>query len=705
MSVLRLLIFGTRRGWGRLAGIIAGVAIGVVLALLLIAGAHALEARDIRGAWLQPSVEDIALATPSDTIAATSSDGFEGRRIQRLDLAVPSTSAAQPPGLPVLEPGTYLASPALQALIDATPRNQLGDRYGTSAGLIPADLLASPDTLAVVVGGTRAEVQALASAGSVGSFDGAAYGGNQSYQTLAFIGALALLIPAFLLVAVSTTLGAAARAERWQTLLTIGAPRRLVTRIAVVEAACTAAIGCVLGVGGFFALRPALALLRVDGLRLVASDLSVPVGAILLIALVVLLGAILAASRSARRIGTATTATSVAERTPSPWRIVPLALGIAAFLVLNAYGRSFPLPLEYPVIGCFVVLALGLLVVGPWLTWATGRIFERSSGSGSGVIASRRIVRSPRAGFRSVAGLVAATFLITVFAFANSAQVNAGDYMSQALLAPGAVAARVEQGSSLSPRSTTTALEQVPGVLAVYYTHTDGEQVYLAGADVAALTGKAFADRFASVIGGVYSLAPEGPPVKGAAVASLDGMPVGDVIVVTDGSQAAIEGARTELLLLAGIDTSAGAWQRAEAVESTDSDLATQFAEIGRLAIVIVTALAAAVLAISTIAALYDRKRTFGLLQLIGMPGSALRKVISWETLIPLLSIIVPAIALGWFTAFMLITTLSQRTVGWPDSLLPLSLLATALMALASIGIASRVGLRLARASENTHHE
>ena len=115
--------------------------------------------------------------------------------------------------------------------------------------------------------------------------------------------------------------------------------------------------------------------------------------------------------------------------------------------------------------------------------------------------------------------------------------------------------------------------------------------------------------------------------------------------------------------------------------------------------------LAAAVLTVSTIAALYDRKRTFGLLQLIGMPSNTLRKVISWETLAPLLGIVVPAIALGWFTAFMLITTLSGRSIGWPDSLLIISLAATAVMAVIAIAIASRVGTRLARASENTHQE
>ena len=151
-----------------------------------------------------------------------------------------------------------------------------------------------------------------------------------------------------------------------------------------------------------------------------------------------------------------------------------------------------------------------------------------------------------------------------------------------------------------------------------------------------------------------------------------------------------------------GVDRSAGAWTRVEYVSDADSDLASQFAEIGRLAIVIVTLLAAAVLAIATIAVLYDRKRTLSLLQLIGMHRTTLTKIVSWETLLPLLSILAPAILLGWLTAHMLITSLSDRSIGWPDSLLGIALAATGLMVVVSIALSARVGERITRSAENS---
>ena len=74
MGPLGLLIFGTRGNWGRLAGVAVGVGVGVLLALMLVAGANALETRDIRSSLLQPSVTELSTATSDDTIAARSDD-------------------------------------------------------------------------------------------------------------------------------------------------------------------------------------------------------------------------------------------------------------------------------------------------------------------------------------------------------------------------------------------------------------------------------------------------------------------------------------------------------------------------------------------------------------------------------------------------------------------------------------------------------
>lgn len=705
MGLLRLLILGSRGNWGRLAGIAVGVGIGVLLALMLVAGGNALETRDIRSSWLQPAVRELSTATSADTIAARSDDIFDGRRIDRLDVAVPADGNATIPGMEAPAPGTYMSSPALAEHIENTPASQLQGRYGEYAGSVPEALLASPDSLVVVVGGTREDVAALSSAGIVVSFDSTAYGGNQNYQTLALVGALAILIPAFLLVAVSTTLGSAARAERWQTLRTIGASRRVVRRVALVEAAGTAIIGAILGVGGFLALRPLLALLPVAGERLVADDLTVSNTVVLVVAAVVVIGAVLSASRSTRRASSNATSQAAFEETPSVARVIPLLAGLGVFVLVSIFAGQIPLPLAIPVVASFGLIAIGLLIAGPYLTWLTGAWFARFARAGDAVIASRRIVRTPRAAFRSVAGLVAATFVITVFAFSASASVSAGAYTSEPLLPDDALAANLNPDADMTTATVKERLSHVSGTTGVYFTYTNGEGTYIAGEDARILTDDAFAAEIGEVTGGVYSITPDGPALHEATISTLDGMRISDIIVRTDSVTSSIEEARTALLTLEGVNRSAGAWTRAEFVADTDTDLATQFTEIGRLAIVIVTLLAAAVLAIATIAALYDRQRTFSLLQLIGMRRSTLTKVVSWETLVPLLSILLPTILLGWLTAYMLITSLSGRSVSWPDSLLGVSLAATGLMVAVSIMLAARVGNRITRSTENTRQE
>lgn len=706
MGLLRLLVLGTRGNWRRLAGIVAGVGVGVLLALLLVAGSHALEARDIRSSWQHPAVNDIADAQADDIIAASSNDIFDGRRIERLDVAVPAQQAEILPGLPAPAPGTYLASPALEALIEDTPAAEFQSRYGEPSGTVPDTLLASPDSLVVVVGGTYEDVSVMSSAGAVDTFDTGAFGGNQNYQTLAVIGGLALLIPAFLLVAVSTTLGSAARAEQWQTLRTIGASRKLIRRVAATESAGTALAGAALGVGLFFVLRPLLALLPVAGERLVATDLAVSPGAVVTVVVAVLLGSVVAASRGARRADSSANSQTVFEKRPRVMTVIPLVAGLAMFLLINAFADEIPVPQEIPIVASFALLAIGLLVAGPFLTWLAGTWFARMAHTGAPVIASRRLVVTPRAAFRSVAGLVAATFVITMFAFSASAQARADDYTTDPLLPRGAVAATATDSAELSEHTVEESFADISGVSGVYFTYTDGDGLYIGGEAARMLTEGSFAGDVGELSGGVNSLVPDGPGVLESTVPSLSDMRVRNIIVQTDGHASTVEEVRTVLLDMRGIDPSAGAWTREEVLEDPDSDLATQFAEIGRLAIIIVTLLAAAVLTTATIAALYDRKRSFGLLRLVGMPRHTLRKIISWETLVPLLSNLIPAILLGWFTANMLITGLSEdRTLSWPDPLLALSLVASAIMATVSIIIAARVGNAITRPAENTRSE
>ncbi len=89
-----------------------------------------------------------------------SGDTFDGQQINRFDVAATGASSPVPPGIPRDPgPGQYYASPALAALLRATPANQLADRYpGRLAGVIGDAALPSPDSLVIIIGRTPAQL-------------------------------------------------------------------------------------------------------------------------------------------------------------------------------------------------------------------------------------------------------------------------------------------------------------------------------------------------------------------------------------------------------------------------------------------------------------------------------------------------------------------------------------------------------------------
>ena len=249
-GLLRLAVLGSWSAYGRLAGIVVGVAVGVCLLLLLWGGVNGLQARDDRGAWLResgsPAVSGsrrVRERSPRTVDAGQRSDANQVRRglpgptdrparlrgVAAHHHGIPGTG--RPPA-----PGNYYASPALQRLIESTPRDQLGDRFGKFAGTIDDAALPGPDSLIVVTGAQEAELRRGGTAAIVSEFTSNPYGGSAAgYATVLMIGALAVFFPVLLLISIVTGLGAAQRRERFATLRLIGASPRTVSRIAAVE--------------------------------------------------------------------------------------------------------------------------------------------------------------------------------------------------------------------------------------------------------------------------------------------------------------------------------------------------------------------------------------------------------------------------------------------------------------------------------------
>ena len=685
-NLFYLVAAGSRRQWGRLVGITAGIAVGVLLLLSLVAAGGALEKRDLRASVLLASGSPEIEISDSTVIADSPIDRFRDRPIDRLHIGATPDTTVEVPGAPAPpRPGTYYASPALAALVDSVPADQLGDRFGTLVGILPQDVLLGPDVLVAVVGFEPEALAVSPSAVTMERFEPTLFGGNSNYQTLAVIGAIALLTPVAVLVMIATQLGAAARREKFATMRFIGASPGVLVSIAVTEAALCAAVGSLAGIAAFFALRPALAATPIQGSSFFLADLTLEVPALALIALIVTATASAAAWIAVSRadIGPLGAARSVEARTPSAWRLVPIALGFAALVAVSTFADLIPFPIAVPLVAAFIVIMIGLLVAGPYLTLGVSGLLARHARSAVGVMAANRIRRSPVPTFRAVSGLVIAVFAVSVFAASASALESAEGNLDQPLLPPSGAAVPVmamdaDQSAAVD---VVAALGRTAGVTDVVVSRVSEEGEYLDREDAGLLGAPVPDAQVLSIVGGIYSLVDSDDLLLPADVDSTDGLPIGTIVALTDGQPSSIERART-VLAAEGL---VGASTRDEYLGRLDSDLARDFAALGYAGIAIATVVSGVSLAVSTIAAVLDRRRTIGLLRLVGMPRNALRRLIALEAAVPLLAVTALSIAAGYVAAALILGGLSERAVDWPEPAFFLAIGASLAFALAAV--------------------
>ncbi|WP_346925830.1 FtsX-like permease family protein [uncultured Arthrobacter sp.] len=701
--MLKLAVVGSRSGYGRLAGIAGGVAVGVCLLLLLWGGANGLSARDDRGAWLRetgrpamaaPLTDDPGISGPgtpvpltTDTVLmeANPAEVFRDQLINRRDVAALGSTTVTIPGIGAPpEPGSYYTSRALQRLIESTPRDELGDRYGTFAGTIDDAALPGPDSLIVVTGATEAELRQSGRAFLVSDFTTNPYGGSAAaYNTVLSIGAIAVFFPVLLLISIVTSLGAAQRRERFATLRLIGASPQVVSRIAAVETAVPSLIGAVLGVGLAILLRPAAAQIPVNGTRMFAADLTTGwAAAAAVITLVVAASALVAAHRTARAgIGPLGVTRAVHEKTPTMWRTLPLLAGLAAMItaVLMIRVLEVRLPwLESPllIVG-FLLILVGIVVVGPWLTRLVSRVGLRQARSASAVIAASRIHKTPVATFRSVSGLVIAVFIVSVFAGGSSIiESTEAPSARPGLLQPTSLHATVSAGHT--PAQAAEAARQaseLPGILSATVGYGPGAlsgpdagpEIYLRAADAAGLGFEDIPATEAVAVDTSFLQYWTTQPLAltPAPAANLDGLVPVVIVLGTDGTPKAMDRARTALNS-SGI-TAVPATAPLDLNLQSTGRLIQGLAVLAYLGMFVAIAIAGLSLAVATASAVLDRKRVLGLMRLMGMPGSVLRRIITREAAVPLLTVLLLSIGLGFLVAWLMVTFIDDTyRVTWP---------------------------------------
>jgi hypothetical protein len=420
---LRLSLHSGREALVRLVVTTAAVAVGVTILLAVLADFHAFQVTNNRPFWEGTgSTQNGQLNEPTSNVELWhyGNDIFKGQTIERLDVAALGPKAPVPPGIARLPgSGQYYASPALAALLRATPPDELGDRFpGSLVGTIGERALTGPDELVIFVGYSPAQLAALPGTFRVSTI--ATASGRQVWSPYfrdAFVvSALAFLLPILILIGTATRLAAARREERFAALRLVGATPRQISVIASVDAIVGALFGTVLGIGIFLLVRPALANTAITSARYFADYVTPTASGYVGILIAVPLASAIASVLSLRRVRISPLGVSRRITPPAPkvWRLVPLLVGIALFIV--GLAVTTPKSLGAPAFPGLILILIGLVVGGPWLTTQAARLLARSVTGAAALLAARRLADNPKGAFRTVRGLVLAVFLGTVVA-------------------------------------------------------------------------------------------------------------------------------------------------------------------------------------------------------------------------------------------------------------------------------------------------
>ena len=741
---LRLVLSGGREAVTRLVVLAVAVGLGVGLLLTVVAATNAVSTWNNRHAWF---LTGTAFVPPGPATAGIAplwwhpiGDTFDGHNIYRFDVAATGTSSPVPPGITRDPgPGEYYASPALAALLRSTPADQLAGRYpGRLAGTIGDAALPSPNSLVIIIGHTPAQladtphsvqVTSIAAAAPFSAGDRPvnprgldyipAVGGIQpsGIDLILSVVALAMLAPVLIFIATATRLSAARREQRFAAMRLVGATRKQVSLLAATESTTAAVLGVAAGFGIFFLLRAPVAGIPFLGEPFFPADMSLSLPDILAVALGVPVAAAVAARLALRRVHISPL--GVARRTtpkpPRAWRLLPLLAGLAELGFFAVHGTPASAGGEvWALLPGFLLIIVGLVIAGPWLTMAAARVMARRTSRPGALIAARRLADDPRAAFRAVSGLVLALFITTVAVvgittqdakdFTRFAGPAAAAMVTDQLAASGFFISSQEPAKSgPGPAAPAAPLEArlrgIPGVRGVVVVRADPKltipgtfhdlgtktggppspvpagvvscaqlaTVPALGRCPAGATAVAFPeDGFDGPLSGTTSAGITWPAVNVPA-SRLDSLGVDAVNVATNGSAPAVEQARTVL-------ENAHAYP-APSAPSTLGDLVAQddatnhaYQQLANTVILVSLPIAGCTLAAAIAAGLADRKRPFSLLRLTGARLATLRRVVALESAVPLLAVAAVAIGTGFAAAAMYASVAQQHPVVAPGA-------------------------------------
>jgi hypothetical protein len=292
-----------------------------------------------------------------------------------------------------------------------------------------------------------------------------------TYQALAVVALVLLVVPLASLGGAAARLSARRRDDRLATLRLLGATPATVSTLAVLEAGVLALAGAVVGVALYAALVPALALipfrgepLGTDGVWLGASTALMPVAVTAL--------AVVSAVLGLRRVVISPLGVRTKQEAP---RMHWARLAIGAAVIVLAFGTMAVLQVAPSTIVILAMLAAAfggtlavLNLVGPWVLRLVASAQVRRAKTAARLIAARTVLESPKAAWRQVSG-VAMTSFMAVFAGCGVAVLEVmsaeGDAESALLLADIRTGILITVVGSFLTVACSVGVNQAAGVL------------------------------------------------------------------------------------------------------------------------------------------------------------------------------------------------------------------------------------------------
>jgi hypothetical protein len=249
-----------------------------------------------------------------------------------------------------------------------------------------------------------------------------------TYQALAVVALVLLVVPLASLGGAAARLSARRRDDRLSTLRLLGATPATVSALAVLESAVLALLGAIAGVVGYFALVPLVALIPFRGDALGVAGVMLPWPVLVGVPIGVLLLAVVSAVLGLRLVVISPLGVRTRQEAPKlHWLRVVIAVvvvGIAFLMmaVLQVAGSVM-------IILAMLALAFGgslavLNLIGPWVIRLVARGQARRAKTPARLLAARAVLESPKAAWRQVSGVAMASFM-AVFAGTGVALLGA----------------------------------------------------------------------------------------------------------------------------------------------------------------------------------------------------------------------------------------------------------------------------------------